>query len=425
MTLQIVGHQNVTGNWTGLGPIEFIGCRFTGNVTGDGLTMRGCMFSASWAVTATTLALDFASAYALGASGSTYSTASGTASILERQYLFDAIFGDGSDGALSTSSGTTTAGSPFFYSSGTISGTAQLDTGGYLIRFSGVLDLSNSPANAIIGKSNAGGNASGATAGALGAALAAAEVGSGGAGTAGGTGTTTAGAQSSAPGAQSPSNGGSGGASGKGGTTGGNAGGAAQSGGATSGLHLVRDPTWRLLRGAGLILGGAGGAGGGSGGGDGTSAGGGGGGGGSGARVCAVAARYLKRGASTTAGCISAIGGLGGNGAAGVAGNASGGGGGGGGGGGFVFLLVGQFLGASVSNGVAATGGKGGNGGNGLGTGAGGDGGTGGKGGNILIGNLELGTWTQALGSAASAGGAASGLTGGTGSNGGACSATL
>lgn len=340
-------------------------------------------------------------------------------------HLFDAGFGDGSDGDLTVSSGTTAVNAVKYYRNVTITGTAGVRLDAFSMYVSGTLDLSNAPANALFVFPQTGGNAAGATHGSA-SAPGTGELGVGGSGTSGADGATGAGAQAAAPTNQSPANGGAGGAGGAGGTAGANTGGASRAG-ATVSSSMFQRPLLPVpfLRGASLIVGSAGGAGGGAGGGDGTNAGGGGGAGGGCAPVCVIRARYINRGTSTAAGAVTALGGNGGNGAVGVAGNAAGGAGGGGGGGGYIVIVAGRLLGAQKAGAISAAGGGGGNAGNGLGTGTGGDGGTGGSGGGVMLGELATNTWTKTTGSAASAGGAHSGTTGGTGSAGGACSAAL
>ena len=71
------------------------------------------------------------------------------------------VYGDGSDGALTASSGTTTLSRDTYYTNITLSGTAVLDPNGYRVFANGIVTLSGTAAI----RSN-GGDASGATAGA-------------------------------------------------------------------------------------------------------------------------------------------------------------------------------------------------------------------------------------------------------------------
>jgi hypothetical protein len=323
------------------------------------------------------------------------------------------FFGDGSDGTVTISSGTTTLTRDMYYANLTISGTGQISSQSFRIFVSGTLDLSNAPANSIQKNSTTGGNGgatgtagtgnAGAGAGSLGAAQ------NGGAGGAGGLG---AGATGAAGGGGQ--NGGSGGLGAGGGAGSGGAGGGA-SGGTASTPFLLRRPEFHLLRGATLIGMGSGGRGGGSGGGDGTNNGGGGGGGSGGAGCVYITARTINRGASTAVSAIQAISGKAGNGGTPTTGNAGGGGGAGAGGGGWIYIIYRYLTGATGTNILDAGGGGGGNGGNGVGTGLGGNGGSSGDGGRVTLINIETGTLIETTGAAGSAGTNASGITGGTG----------
>lgn len=324
------------------------------------------------------------------------------------------FFGDGSDGASSPSSGTTTLTRDMYYTTLTPSGTAKFVMAGFRIFCSVGLDISNAPADCFSASGPAGTSSGGTGGGGVGSTPTAASVGGGGGGpSAGGAGGTGAGAQSTAVSNVAVSNGGGSGASGSGGDGASGAGGAGRSGATITAALVIRRPVADLLRGATLILGGAGAAGGCGGGGDGT-AGGGGGGGGCGGGIVAIFAKVVTRGASTAVGAISAKGGNGGNGGAPAAGNRGGGGGGGGAGGGWIFLVYGKLSGSSATNALDASGGNGGTGGNATGTGKGGIGGTGGSGGRITLVSVSTGAATDSFGSAGGAGGAAVGTTGGT-----------
>lgn len=297
------------------------------------------------------------------------------------------MFGDGSDGDLIASSGTTTLSRDTYYRNVTLSGTARINTNGFRLFISGTLDLSGATgAGPYIACNGAdGGNSSGSAGGGAGAASTAGTLGVGTVGTAGATGVTGAGVQAALAAATSPGNGG---ANGQGG------GGGSGSGGAASGARASVTPTnpapiqraaIDLLRGAALIAGGVGGHGGGSGGGDGTNTGRGGGGGGTGGGVMLLCCYRLITGASTVAGAIQARGGRGGNGGANVLGNAGGGGGACGAGGGAIVMIVGVKTGPVVTSLIDVNGGLGGDASAGAGTGFGGRGGQGGGCGRINL----------------------------------------
>ena len=76
-----------------------------------------------------------------------------------------ASLGDGGDGNLTISSGTTTLVRDMFYNNLTINGTGSIYTNGYRIFVKGILDLSNAPIGAINFNGGNGGNASGSVAG--------------------------------------------------------------------------------------------------------------------------------------------------------------------------------------------------------------------------------------------------------------------
>lgn len=335
------------------------------------------------------------------------------------------VFGDGSDGALTTSSGTTTFADDKAYSDVTISGTAIVAATSYRMFVAGLLDLTNAPAGAIHRNGSAGNNATSSVGSSAKSGLGANTLGGSTAGGGGGAGGTTTGSTGAAGTAGSPANGGSGGS---GGATNGK-GGAGSSGAGANGsaagavIFPARFGSLRLdlLRGSSLVIGGCGGGGGGGGGGDGTNSGAGAGGGANGAGVLFVAARAIKRDSSTTvAGAIQAIGGTGGTPSTPSVGNVGGGGGGQGGGGGYIYLVYLDLIGTAKTGLIDASGGTGGAGGPGFGTGTAGNGGGGGSGGGITAVNIRAGTVTSVA-----AGTAGSGPTGTTGGAGGASTMTL
>lgn len=328
--------------------------------------------------------------------------------------------GDGSDGALTISAGTTTLTRDMFYTNITITGTAVLACAGYKVFWNGTLDLSNAPAACITGAGGGAGGAgtAGGTGGGAGGFSATNTVGNGTIGIAGGAGNTGAGSQGASGGTASASaNGGAGSTSGAGGAglAGANAGGANRGGGAATGALPWHRDALDCMRGASLIVGGTSGGPGGGGGGDGVVAGGGGGGSGTGGGVIFLSGNILNRGASTTAGAIRANGGAGGNGGSPASGNAGGGGGGAGGGGGWIMLAFESITGTTGTNMLEVSGAAGGTGGTAQGTGAGGNGGSSGVGGRITLINRGAGTITETVPTGGVAGSAASGVTGGAG----------
>lgn len=295
-------------------------------------------------------------------------------------------FGDGSDGTVSISSGTTTLTRDMYYNNLTMSGTGQIDTNGYKIFVKGVLNLRNAMAAAITNVASDGNAASGATGGAAPTAQVAGTVGIGTNGGGGATG-NTGGANNGSSGSALTGNGGNGGWGTAGaGEAGGNSFGGIATLKSTFGIYQTN-----LISGVTLIGGGGGGSGGNSGAGDGTNAGGGGGSGGQGGGVLAIYANIISRDGSTPVGTITAPGGMGGASANGVAGTAIGGGGAGGGGGGWVYICYNQLSGSTVTNMITARGGNGAAGGNGATTANGGNGGNGGMGGRITILNMLTG----------------------------------
>lgn len=294
------------------------------------------------------------------------------------------IGGDGSDGAATISSGTTTLTRDMYYTDLTVNGTGTLNAAGYRIYVNGTLTVDNTSGGGIINPGGAGGNASGSTAGAAGAAPASGTLPAGVAGVIGVVGNTI-GANSS----QSGNNGTTGTAAalgiGAAGATGGNGG-------------------------AGAITAGTGGAG--------------------GAITGTITqqprsyawANNLFQFSSNTATAVeryktSASGGSGGSGGCSTSGGqtaTSGAGGGSGGSGGCIFIEARKAVltGAGCIN---AKGGAGGNGGNGSGTGTagGGGGGAGGTGGVVIF-IYQTKTGTGTVLAAGGAGGSAGTSTGGT-----------
>lgn len=285
-------------------------------------------------------------------------------------------FGDGSDGSVTISSGTTTLTRDQYYNNLTMSGTGKLVTNGYNVFVKGILDLTAAAVGAIQWNGNNGGNASGATGGSAPTAQPGGVVMDISPGIAGATATTGNGTSGGTPAAYN-GNGGIGGASGSGGT-GTSGGGGNASAARTPAVNIaVNRYETQFLQGTILIGGGAAGSGGASGAGDATNTGGGGGAGGNGGGIVSIFANLILKSASTPAGAIQANGGQGGNGGNTSAGVTGGGGGGGGGAGGWVYIAY-NFLAGPVITGLIQTmGANGGNGGNGTGAGA-----TGGNGGN-------------------------------------------
>jgi hypothetical protein len=344
-------------------------------------------------------------------------------------------FGDGSDGNVTISSGTTTMTRDMYYNNLTISGTGSLNSGQFRIFVAGTLDISAAPANAIVSTTpNNGANASGSTGGAAGAAIAVGNrtIGPGLAGSAGANGVTTGGASSAVINLLTFMGGqpGGGGNSEKGGNAGGNTGGTQ----AANVLGSLNDPRYATpfpysIMGAnyGSSNGGAGGA---SGAGDGTNAGGGGGGGGCGAIGIFISANTINRSSSTGTNAINSPAGNGGNGAQSPGGtNRSGGMGGCGGGGSLIYIIYKTLSGTTKTGLITANGGNGGNGGAGLGVATGGYGGAAGKAGVIILvqlgGTVSVATGSRTVSPVALAGGANTLVTGGTGTTGETLSVTL
>ena len=333
-------------------------------------------------------------------------------------------YGDGSDGSVTISSGTTYLARDSFYASLTINGTGQIRPNGYRLFVRDVLDLSNAPASAITA------NGSDGSLQTAGSQLASSTCGGGSAGSAGAAGGTTNGGNATASSSSSNSGGGKGSQGIVGGGGGSGTGGSGVAVGTFIAVSSVpRTPqeiflTLRTL----LINGGGGGSGGGGGGGDGT-AGGNGGGGGGGSGVLDIRSRIVKRGASTPVGCISANGGLGAAGISAVAGVRGGGGGGGGGGAGVIRLMFDSLQGTAAINMLTANGGNSGANGNGFGGGLGanGSGVVSSKGGRIILLCMDAGTWTELDGTGlqGTSGGVNSGTTAGVSAIGGLAQVSL
>lgn len=334
--------------------------------------------------------------------------------------LTNTFFGDGYDGDLSLSSGVINLNRDTYYRNITLSGTGSINTNGFRLFISNVLDLSNAPISAIQFNGLAGSNAFGTTGGTGGLGLTTRMIGGSGAGISGVNGSNSLNAPNIndnnlvATDLSWSSNGGFSGHSAPGGD--GNGSGLRQTLGSRGAsaysfadnsdygpitfCSFTKDLNGSRYYATGAsstvpLLGGAGGSGGsnGKGGSSGTSMTGAGGGGGSGGGVVFISAKTIIRGVSTAASCISAIGGSGGNGgnASGSASSIGAGGGGSGGGGGFIYLCYYNLVGTSVSNLIDVSGGVGGSGGTGVGgslnTGGGGAGGA--YGGFIQILNLK------------------------------------
>lgn len=308
-------------------------------------------------------------------------------------------FGDGSDGDVTISSGTTTLTRNMYYHNLTINGTGSIAAAGYQIFVSGTLDIGNAPAGAIKRTVQSGGAAAADVAGA--AATAHAEVMAGGAGQGliGKTGATSGNVGTASTQAVK-TNIMQGGLSGKTSAAGnGDAGGTHNGGAGVAKPATVASMVSLPLHSFALSLfntlaqGGVGGAGGPSGGaGGGGAKGGGGGGGGSGGGVLDIRANIINRGASTAASAIQSLGGDGGKGGDGtIAGG--GGSGGAGGGGGMVQIAYRTLTGATATNCIDVSGGKGGDAGAGVGTGStAGSGADGGDGGRVRVYDTTAGT---------------------------------
>jgi hypothetical protein len=332
-----------------------------------------------------------------------------------------ALFGDGSDGDVTISSGTTTLARNMYYNNLTLNGTGILNTKQHAVFVRGTLDIKSAQTGAIINNGSSGGNSAGAVAGAAGAAITfgqkciATQ-----AGTAGAVGVVGVGVTGGAPTAnalapvQRGTNSGRSGAGGNG--TSGAGGANGDSNNATSAylprtLHdLLNVPTIVTGASAVSIMSGTSSArGGSSGAGDGVNLGRGGGGGGSGAGCIFIYADMLDVTGATVS-VIQAMGGNGGNGGVAAIGNTGGGGGGGGGCGGLICIVYRQITG-SASDVLNISGGNGGNGSAGAGTGTNGNGGHSGSAGGIALFNLTTGIISVTTNTTVAAN---SGATGGT-----------
>ena len=328
-------------------------------------------------------------------------------------------FGDGSDGALSIASGTTTLTRDMYYSSLTITGTGILRPVGYHVYVSGVCDFSNAPASAInFNGNNGSAGATAGTGGAGGATVANGAIAGSNAGTVGGAGGTAAGVQGGTGTGTAPQQGGANGATLVGGSGSGGAGGAARGAVTPSGSLTMHRWIVDELKAAALLTAGISGNGGNGGGGDGTS-GAGGGGGGAGAGNLWLSCQTINRASAGNAGVVAVNGGNGGHGGSAIAGNRGGGSAGSGGGGGWAFVAYRYLTGTAQSNLITSNGGAGGTGGAGFGTGTGGGGSGGGNGGRITVFNVQTGVATETFTGSGTAGGAASGTTGGSAGSGG------
>jgi hypothetical protein len=338
--------------------------------------------------------------------------------------------GDGRDGDLIISSGTTVLTGDKQYRRIVITGSGALNTAGYVVKC-WVCDLRNAPAGAIFCSGGNGGNATDGspdTVGAAGTSPGQATIGGGDAivGKAGGLNQTNG------------TNGGSVGGVGGGGAAGG-AGGQKSGGGGTigtggtagtvtgsysvTGVGSYYNADGSINSAFAAIEGGAPG---GSGGGGADSTGNGGVGGGSGAPggVLLLSCLLLLVATTTATGAIRCNGGNGGNGSNSNASAAGGGGGGGAAGGGWPNIVWLMKIG-SKTGAIRADGGTGGTAGNSTSTGSGGIGGGGAASGRTTTLDLLTNTLTNQTGSAGTAGSANSGATGGGGGAGATLSADL
>lgn len=295
--------------------------------------------------------------------------------------------GDGSDGDLSISAGTTNLVRDMYYNSVTISGSAILNTNGFII-FCRNGFIKTGATSVVQNNGAVGGNGSGQTAGVPGAAAPGITVGAGQVGAAGGLGGTNS--AIGAVGVPAPVVTGYGSGGGNGGQGGQNAAAAVGAVGGTSGAYtyyperIVRvDHTYNNA----YKMAGQGGSGGGGGRSSGLALAGGGGAGGSGGGVVII---FCKTFSDTSTLGISATGGKGGNGGNAPSGTGGGGGGAGGGGGGFIFIV-----GLDVTIGVmTVTGGALGTGGTGIGGGATGANGVAGSTGHYSVYSARTNAWT-------------------------------
>lgn len=289
-------------------------------------------------------------------------------------------YGDGSDGALSMSSGTFTLPRTMYYSSVTLSGTAILDGNGFKLYSQSTIILSGSAS--IVRTPNVGSAGVTNTNGNGGAAMTQNDMGAGLAGQAGVNGGSNNGGVAGNNAGTANGYGGAGAASGSAGSTG-----TAGTAGTYTNIpeRVVRhDHVWLLTAYKNGGQGGAGGAGGAA---SLLANGGGGGGGGSGGGVLII---FCKSFINTSSVGVVCKGGAGGNGGAAPSGNSNGGGGGGGGGGGHIYIICDS---ATIGT-LNVAGGAGGTGGAKAGTGSiGGNGGTGSSGHTEIYQRLTN-TWT-------------------------------
>jgi hypothetical protein len=394
-TGEIEGYATSLSPTTGALTTQFV---ITDLVTGEELTTSAIPLSVNSSVPP-------------AAPGSLVATGPNGATAVDYLSVF---FGDGSDGDVTISSGTTTLTRDMYYNNLTIGGGGHIFTSaqGWDIYVAGVLDLTNAPQYAIF--ADGGGSTPGGASSIAGPYATAGGAHGVGATTAGGVGAdalfvTVGGGGIGGIGGGGAVGGGGSGTSGAGGNSG-------SSGGVSNPViqrPFTTNDIYSQPSGVTPVGGGAGGGGGGGGGGNGLGAGGNGGDGGGGGGRLRIYARTIKRGASTAAGAISARGSAGANGSAGATSNRGGGGGGLGGGGGKVRIVYVTLIGDVTTNMIDASGGKGGNGGNsGGGSATAGQGGSGGFGGSITINDLATPKTTVVVGSAGSVN---SGQTGGAG----------
>lgn len=291
-------------------------------------------------------------------------------------------FGDGSDGDLSISSGTTTLTRTMYYNNLTISSTAVLDPAGYKIYVKGTLTISGS--GTVQRSPNNGGNSPGTGAGAGATAMTQLDCGAGLAGAVG-----VAGARGGLFGSSGVAGNtiaaayGYGGSGGQGGNGGSGTGGAAGTYQNIPERIIRHDHLYRLD----YKTGGQGGSSGGGGSASAFGTGGGGGGGGGGGAVIIIFANTFN---NTSSLGVRALGGNGGNGNQGN-GNAVGGGGGGGGGGGHIYIITNTLTALGTLN---VSGGSGGSGGAGSGSRGAGTAGQAGGAGHTTVFHAQTSTWT-------------------------------
>jgi hypothetical protein len=290
------------------------------------------------------------------------------------------LFGDGSDGNLTLSSGVVSLTRDMYYNNVTISGTGQIATNGFRVFVAGVLNLTAAGGGAIYS-------------GPAGATAATAVTPAQSAPTSTDWGQTPGAGGNAANGhAALVSNilGGLGGAGGNGATT---LNGAPQAGTPTNLPRLMIAAILAQIASLQPTGGGPG-----SGGGSATTAPGHWGGAGAyGGLPLLIFAATINRGSSTAANALQSYGGTGG---VGVNIGASGSGGGGGGGGGPVIVIYGALIGSTATSALLSEGGPGGNGYNVANPGLGGQGGGSGP---ILLGNATSGVFSFTAGNAAGA----------------------